>query len=72
MSHEDILIVLNKHKVFVRDAEIIPALTDTEMKVLKYMMVNRGQIVKHSDLYCEVYGGEYNKETTNGILYNTI
>ena len=49
LGHGDILIVSNQHKAFVKDMEL--SLTGTEMKILKYLMVNRGNVLSHRQIH---------------------
>jgi DNA-binding response OmpR family regulator len=65
--HGDILIVANNHKAFIKDKEL--PLTGTEIKLLHYLMVNRGEIIAHTELFREIYGGDYNKKVSRNILY---
>jgi DNA-binding response OmpR family regulator len=69
MSHGDIHVVVEHHKVFVKDEEIV--LTCTEMKILQYLMSNGGQVLSHkgiASLLCERDNGE----TTPNVIYSTM
>ena len=67
-AHGDILIVLNQHKVFIKDTEVL--LTNTETKTLYYMMVNKGNVLSHNQIYRKVYD-EYD-ELSSDVIYSII
>jgi len=67
ISHGDILIDANRHKAFIKDKEL--SLTGTEMKILHYLMVNRGNVLQHGQICRKIYdddGGTFDS------LYSAI
>ena len=71
IAHEDILTVADYHKAFIKDVEI--HLTASEMKILQYMLINRGNVLSHRQLYSQINGSadsEY--EMTPDAVYNAI
>lgn len=71
IAHEDILTVADYHKAFIKDVEI--HLTASEMKILQYMLLNRGNVLSHRQLYGRIndsVNGEY--EMTPDAVYNAI
>jgi len=66
----DVIVSTNHNIAFIKD-DIIQ-LTDTEVKIMRFMMLNRGKTVKHKEMYYEIYKGEYFKETSSDILYSTM
>jgi DNA-binding response OmpR family regulator len=53
LAYGDILIDEQHHKAFFKDKEVL--LTGTEMKIMHYMMINRGIILKHEQIYRNAY-----------------
>jgi two-component system phosphate regulon response regulator PhoB len=53
IAHGDILIIANNHTAYINDKAL--ALTGAEMKILHYMMINRGNVLGHSQICRNVY-----------------
>jgi DNA-binding response OmpR family regulator len=68
ITHGDILLDVSQHKAFFKDKEV--SLTATEMKILHYMMVNRGLILGHEQILQNAYDDYDGK--TNDCLYSAI
>ena len=71
IAHEDILTVADYHKAFIKDVEI--NLTASEMRILQFMLINRGNVLSHRQLYSQIndnINGEY--EMTPDAIYNAI
>jgi DNA-binding response OmpR family regulator len=68
ITHGDILMVVNRHKVFVKDKELL--LTGTEMKILHYLLLNRGNVLTHGQIYRNVYD-DY-EDISADSLYSAI
>ena len=69
ISHGDILIVIDAHRAFIDDTEL--TLTNAEMKILYYFMVNRGNTLSHSQIYKQLNTNGYDEPTTD-IIYSTV
>jgi len=69
LAHGDILIAVNQHKAFIKDMEL--SLTNSELRVLQYMMINRGNILSHKQIYRNSYNDAYD-ELSPDIIYSTI
>ena len=71
IAHGDILIVIDGHKAFIWDVEIY--LTSAEIKILNYMMINRGNTLSHKQLYSRINESVYGDyEMTPDAVYNAI
>jgi len=71
ISHGDILIVIEYNKVFIEDIEIV--LTASEMKIFQYMMINRGHILSHKQLYSQINGGFHGEyDLTPDVIYGLM
>jgi DNA-binding response OmpR family regulator len=71
VAHEDILVVADYRKAFVRDAEV--TLTAAELKILQYMLLHRGIALSHAQIYGQINGGlYYEKEMTPDAIYNAM
>jgi DNA-binding response OmpR family regulator len=68
IAHGDILMAVNRHKVFIKDKEL--PLTGTEMKILRYLMNNRGHIITHGQLI--QYAFDYLDDVSHDSLYSAI
>jgi DNA-binding response OmpR family regulator len=68
IAHSDILIDVGLHKAFFKDKEV--SLTGTEMRILYYMMLNRGIILGHENFFLNAY--EDYEEATPDSLYSAI
>ena len=71
IAHCDMLTVADYHKAFLNDREIY--LTSAEIKILQYMMINRGNTVSHRQIFSQInedMHGEY--ELTPELIYNAI
>ena len=67
-AHGDILLAANYHKAFFMDKEV--SLTNIEMKIMQYLMINRGNTLSHGMIVEEVYGGD--EEVTANHLYSAM
>jgi DNA-binding response OmpR family regulator len=71
IAHEDILVVDDYHKAFIRDTEI--HLTAAELKILQYMLVNRGNTLSHRQLYSRTNENNFGDfDMTPDAIYNAI
>lgn len=64
----DILMDVEHHRVFFKDKEV--PLTNAEMRILYYMMINRGIILGYSQISCNAYS--YCDDKTLDSLYSAI
>ena len=69
LLHNDILIVDGYNRVFVNDKEI--HLTGAEMKVFRYLAINRGNIVSHKQIYTHIKSYSPDEPSSNSV-YSTI
>jgi DNA-binding response OmpR family regulator len=51
--HEDILVDIEHHKAFIEDKEV--PLSGTELRILHYLMINRGITIRHEQIFRNVY-----------------
>ena len=65
----DIFLVPSYHKAFIADVEI--RLTKNEMGILHYLLLNKGNILSHEQIYREVFNREYD-ESSPEVIYSTI
>jgi DNA-binding response OmpR family regulator len=68
ITHGDILIDVEFHKAFIKDREIF--LTGTEMRILHYMLLNRGIILGHDKFFQNAFA-DYEEASSNS-LYSAI
>jgi two-component system alkaline phosphatase synthesis response regulator PhoP len=69
ISSGDIYIAADRHKAFIKDAEIV--LNGTEMKIFHYLTLNRGSVVSHEDIFRRINDGEHG-ELTPDTIYSTM
>jgi DNA-binding response OmpR family regulator len=67
IAHIDILIDIEHYRAFFKDAEV--PLTSAEIRILHYMMLNRGLILSHEQIIRNAYESE-NK--TSDSLYTAM
>jgi len=63
--HNDILIVNDSNKAFINNIEI--AFTGSEMKILRYLTINRGIILSHESIYNVAKDNKYSELTPDSI-----
>ncbi|MCL1819440.1 MAG: response regulator transcription factor [Oscillospiraceae bacterium] len=68
ISHGDILIAADYHQAFIKDKELF--LTGLEMKLMQYLMINRGNVLSHGMILQEVYNDD--GEVSLDSLYSTV
>ena len=68
MAHGDILVAADCHKTFIKDKEV--RLTKLEMKIMQYLMRNRGNTLSHEMILQEAYDGS--EEATPDNLYSAM
>ena len=64
-----ILISSSSRQVFINDAEVF--LVKKEFELLRYLMINRGRFLTHTQLLRKVWGEEYSDNGTE-LLWQTI
>ena len=64
----DILIAADVHKAFIKDKELV--LSSTEMRIMQYLMINRGNIMSHGMIIEQIF--DDNDEKTTDSLYSAI
>ena len=69
LYHGNILVAPTYHKAFVNDAEI--KLTKAEMAILRSLMINKGAILTHNQIFETVYDGEF-VESISDNIYSTV
>lgn len=69
ISHGDIHIVIDYHKVFIEDVEI--ALTGMEMKIFQYLVINRGNTMSHRQIYSQISDGAFD-EISRDTIYSSM
>jgi len=67
--HDDILIVDGHNKAFIKDKEI--CVTSAELKILSYLIINRGCIVSKNQIYSQVKNHSPD-ELSPASIYNAI
>jgi len=67
--HHDVLIVDGYNKVFVQDKEI--HLTSAEMKIFRYLILNRRRIVSHNQLHGQVKSHSPDEPSLHSV-YSTM
>jgi len=71
IAHSDMLIVTDHHKAFIKDTEIY--LTAAEIRILHYMLANRGNVLSHKQLYSRINDNNFGEwEMTPDAVYNAI
>ena len=68
LVHGDILIAADSHEFYIKDREL--PLSGTEMKIVQYLMMNRGNILSHEMILQEVYGD--NDEASADTIYSAM
>ena len=69
IAHGDILIAADTHKAFIHDVEL--TLTGSEMKLLHYLTINRGNVLSHRQIYQKINEDMWD-EMTGDMIYSTI
>lgn len=69
LTYGDILLAPTCHQAFIYDEEI--RLTKNEMDILHYLMINRGSILSHKQIFRKVFDGEYD-EASSDVIYSTL
>lgn len=67
LVHGDILIAADSHAAYIKDKEL--RLSKAEMDIMRYLMINRGNILPYGRLLEEVYGGG---EATPDTIYSAM
>lgn len=66
----EILISLSQRKAYVHDSFV--TLTSQDFDVLHILMMKRGKILTHEEIYRYIHKGEYDDETAKYIVYNSV
>lgn len=69
ISAGSLVLIPPYHRALYEDSEIV--LTKTEFDLLYYLMVNRGRVLSHKQIYRYVWHGEYD-ETAPDVLWTAI
>lgn len=69
LYHGDILVAPTYHKAFVNDMEI--KLTRAEIAILRSLMMSKGAILTHDQIFDIVYDGEFGESASDNI-YSTV
>jgi DNA-binding response OmpR family regulator len=68
LAHGDILVDIKRHKAFFKDKEVV--LAGTEMRILHYLMLNRGITLNHEQIFQNTYNDYENVSADS--LYSAI
>ena len=69
LHHGDIMMVLDYHKVFFNETELI--LTKAEFDILHYLILNRGRVLTYAQILNNVYQYYYDEDPA-GILFSAM
>jgi DNA-binding response OmpR family regulator len=69
ITHGDIYLDADFHKVFIKDKEI--PLSSAEMRILRQLLSNRGQILTHKQI-CDQINAESDVYLTTNAIYSAI